>query len=409
MSWFKKRHKDKKKKEQEESAPAVSEETPEGEQEEGPSAPEETAPEPEQEKEPESPSPVDRSGVEGPEPGEEPAQEEPLRKEAATEESEEAEPDQDEPEPDESGENGARKGLFRRFRERLSKTRTGLGGMLENVFSSSAPVDEELLEELEEILITSDLGIEAATALLDKLRQKIKKKNLTQAADLREALKESLLEMFKAPGEEQLPEEGPEVILIVGVNGVGKTTTIGKLAHRYIGQGKKVMLAAGDTFRAAAGEQLEIWAQRVGADIVRHQAGADPSAVIFDALEAALARGCDTVLVDTAGRLHTRVNLMEELKKIRRIMDRKVPGAPHQTILILDATTGQNALSQARIFNEATPLTGLIMTKLDGTAKGGIVASVSNLLDLPVFYVGLGEQMDDLREFDPEAFVQAVL
>ena len=312
-------------------------------------------------------------------------------------------------EPDQEDRDNGKKGLFRRFRERLSKTRSGLGGMLDSVFSSSAPVDEDLLEELEEILITSDLGIEATTALLDKLRKKIRKKNLTQAAELREALKESLLEMFKAPEEYRPPKEGPEVILIVGVNGVGKTTTIGKLAHRHIGQGKKVMLAAGDTFRAAAGEQLEIWAHRVGADIVRHQAGADPSAVIFDALEAALARNCDTVLVDTAGRLHTRVNLMEELKKIRRIMDRKVPGAPHQTILILDATTGQNAISQARIFNESTPLTGLIMTKLDGTAKGGIVAAVSNLLDLPVHYVGLGEQMDDLREFDPLAFVDAVL
>ena len=315
-----------------------------------------------------------------------------------------------EPEPGEPPQENGKKGLFRRFRERLSKTRTGLGGMLENVFSSSGPVDEELLEELEEILITSDLGLEATTNLLDKLRKKIRKNKLSQASELREALKESLLEMFKAPeAEPGRPKTGPEVILIVGVNGVGKTTTIGKLAHRHIQEGKKVMLAAGDTFRAAAGEQLEIWADRVGADIVRHQAGADPSAVIFDALEAALARGCDTVLVDTAGRLHTRVNLMEELKKIRRIMDRKVPGAPHQTLLILDATTGQNALSQARMFNESTPLTGLVMTKLDGTAKGGIVAAVSNLMDLPVFFVGLGEQMDDLKEFDPQAFVEAVI
>lgn len=245
---------------------------------------------------------------------------------------------------------------------------------------------------------------------MTELRKKIRKRNLTDPTQVKAALKDSFLEMLSSsgPGQEEAVQ-GLEVILVVGVNGVGKTTTIGKLAHRGIKEGRKVLLAAGDTFRAAAGEQLEIWAERVGADIVRHKAGADPSAVVFDALDAALARKADLVLVDTAGRLHTKVNLMEELKKIRRVMDRKVPGAPHQTLLVLDATTGQNAISQARLFNEATPLTGLILTKLDGTAKGGIVAAVSNLLGQPVRFVGLGEQMEDLREFDPEAFVEAVL
>ncbi len=398
MSWFNKRRKNKEKIEKEGSAPdkpLEEEDEPDNGFEAGQEGPDLT----EAKDDPEPLAQEEKTG-DSPEPPS------PAADEEMAEPGSGAEADEDSGESPERNKNG----LFRRFREKLTKTRTGFGGMLESVFSGSAPVDEDLLEELEEILITSDLGLEATTALLEKLRKKIRKQKLSQASELREALKESLLEMFSLTQRKQAPaKDGPEVILIVGVNGVGKTTTIGKLAHQFVLDGRKVMLAAGDTFRAAAGEQLEIWAQRVKADIVRHQAGADPSAVIFDALEAALARKCDVVLVDTAGRLHTRVNLMAELKKIRRIMDRKVPGAPHQTILILDATTGQNAISQARIFNEATPLTGLIMTKLDGTAKGGIVAAVSNLLDLPVHYVGLGEQMDDLREFDPRAFVEAVL
>ncbi len=303
-----------------------------------------------------------------------------------------------------------KKGLFGRFRERLAKTRASLSGRLDALFSGGGKVDEDLLEEMEEILITSDLGVEATTELLKKLRKQIKRRNLTDPADLKGALGDSLLELLDVgPAPPAPPAEGPEVILVVGVNGVGKTTTIGKLARRFILEGKKVLLAAGDTFRAAAGEQLEIWAERVGADIVRHQAGADPSAVVFDALEAAQARGVDVVLVDTAGRLHTKVNLMEELKKVRRVMAKKIPEAPHQTLLVLDATTGQNALSQAKLFNEATPLTGLVLTKLDGTAKGGIVAAVAHQLQRPVLFVGLGEQMDDLKPFDPNAFVEAIL
>lgn len=343
------------------------------------------------------------------EPEPEPAEEIEESSEGAPEEAAELD---DEPgeELGEEPQEETREGLFTRFRKKLSKTRTGLKGRIDSVFSGKTVVDEELLEELEEVLITADLGIEAALGILDGLRKKIRKKNLTDPLEIREALKESLLDMLQsADFGVDPPDKIPEVILIVGVNGVGKTTTVGKLARRYILDGKKVLLAAGDTFRAAAGEQLEIWAERTGADIVRHQAGADPSAVVFDALDAALARDVDVVLVDTAGRLHTRVNLMEELKKVRRIMDRKVPGAPHQTLLVLDGTTGQNAISQAKMFNEATPLTGLIITKLDGTAKGGIVIAVSNLINRPVLYVGLGEQMDDLNPFDPEAFVAAVV
>jgi len=313
-------------------------------------------------------------------------------------------------EPEPAGGDQGRRGIFGRFRRGLSKTRQGLKHQIDALFSGRAQVDEDLLEELEELLITADLGIEAATSLLEELRQKIRKGRLTDPDQVKAALKESFLEMLRSVRTgDQEPVQGLEVVLVVGVNGVGKTTTIGKLAHLWIKEGRKVLLAAGDTFRAAAGEQLEIWAERVGADIVRLQPGADPSAVVFDALDAALARKMDLVLVDTAGRLHTKVNLMEELKKIRRVMDRKIPGAPHQTLLVLDATTGQNAISQARLFNEATPLTGLVLTKLDGTAKGGIVAAVSNLIGQPVRYVGLGEQMEDLREFDPEAFVEAVL
>jgi len=312
--------------------------------------------------------------------------------------------------PGNQGDELERKGLLARFQERLAKTRSGLRDRLDNLFSSRTEVDEDLLEELEEILITSDLGLETTDRLLNDLRQQIKKKNLTDPQELKAALKESLLAMIPPAGQESVrPDQGPEVILVVGVNGVGKTTTIAKLARRHIRQGRKVILAAGDTFRAAAGEQLALWADRVGADIVRHQPGADPSAVVFDALEAALARGIDLVLVDTAGRLHTKVNLMEELKKINRVMGRKIPQAPHQTLLVLDATTGQNALAQAKIFNEATPVSGLIMTKLDGTAKGGILVAVAHLLDKPVKYVGLGEQMDDLKPFEAEAFVEAIL
>jgi len=336
-----------------------------------------------------------------PEPAEAPEQE-------AVEAARPAEEVQPEPTPAEARNN--RQGLLARFRERLARTRNSLSGSLDGLLAGRAQVDEALLEDLEEILITSDLGVAASQQLLDGLRRKIKRRNLTGSQELKGVLKESLLELIdvQAPPPAS-PAQGPEVILVVGVNGVGKTTTIGKIAHRRIQAGDKVMLAAGDTFRAAAGEQLEIWAERVGAEIVRHKAGADPSAVVYDALEAALARGIDLVLVDTAGRLQTKVNLMEELKKIKRVMAKLIPEAPHQTLLVLDATTGQNALSQARLFNEATPLTGLILTKLDGTAKGGIVAAVASELKRPVLFVGLGEAMDDLRPFDPEAFVEAIL
>lgn len=323
----------------------------------------------------------------------------------------EEEPDSEEESKDELDQEPAketRKGLFARFREKLAKTRSSISGRLSGLISGKSVIDEELLEELEEILITSDVGVDCTLSLLDDLRRQVRKKKLVDPAQLQDAVKESMLKLLDQPHDHQPPEQGPEVILVVGVNGVGKTTTIGKLAHRLRGEGKKVLLAAGDTFRAAAGEQLEIWAERVGADIVRHQAGSDPSAVVFDALEAAKARDVDVVLVDTAGRLHTKVNLMEQLKKMNRVMQKIVPEAPHQTILVLDATTGQNAMAQAKTFHEAAPLTGLIMTKLDGTAKGGIVIAVAHQIEKPVLFVGLGEQMEDLKPFDPEAFVEAI-
>ena len=329
--------------------------------------------------------------------------------EADSEDEEEPEPE-DEPEekPEKEPENETRKGLFARFREKLAKTRSSISGRLSGLISGKSVIDEELLEELEEILITSDVGVDCTLSLLDDLRRQVRKKKLIDPAQLQDAVKESMLKLLDQRHDHQPPDQGPEVILVVGVNGVGKTTTIGKMAHRLRGEGKKVLLAAGDTFRAAAGEQLEIWAERVGADIVRHQAGSDPSAVVFDALEAAKAREADVVLVDTAGRLHTKVNLMEQLKKMNRVMQKIVPEAPHQTILVLDATTGQNAMAQAKTFHEAAPLTGLIMTKLDGTAKGGIVIAVAHQIEKPVLFVGLGEQMEDLKPFDPEAFVEAI-
>ena len=330
----------------------------------------------------------------------------------ATEDSPAEDQSLDDPLPDPPTEAGeeTRQGLLARFKERLSKTRTALSTRLDSLLAGKTRIDEETLEGLEEILITSDLGVGTAAALLEKLRVRTKKERLTEPEALKSALKDCFLELAAVEAEEPAkPTSGPEVILVVGVNGVGKTTTIGKLAHRYIAGGRKVLLAAGDTFRAAAGEQLTIWAERVGAEIVCHRPGADPSAVVFDALEAAQAREIDVVLVDTAGRLHTKVNLMKELKKIRRVMAGKIPDAPHQTLLVLDATTGQNALSQASLFNEATPLTGFILTKLDGTAKGGIAIAVAHQMNRPVLYVGLGEKMGDLKPFDPEAFVEAIL
>ncbi|MEJ5331035.1 MAG: signal recognition particle-docking protein FtsY [Desulfobaccales bacterium] len=311
------------------------------------------------------------------------------------------------PEPETPAEE-ERRGLFRRFRERLGRTREALSGGLARLFARRKVVDAELLEELEELLITADLGVETTLALMQGLQERLKRRELNDPERLKAALGEAMLGMLAAPAPR--PREArPWVVLVVGVNGVGKTTTIAKLAHRERQAGREPLLIAADTFRAAAAEQLTAWGERLGVEVIRQQAGADPAAVVFDGLTAALARGVDTVFIDTAGRLHTKVNLMEELKKIHRTIGKKVPGAPHETYLVLDATTGQNALSQARLFQEAVGLSGLILTKLDGTAKGGVALAVVHETGLPLRYLGVGEGLDDLKPFDPEAFVAAIL
>jgi fused signal recognition particle receptor len=283
-----------------------------------------------------------------------------------------------------------------------------LAGRVEALLAGTRKIDGDLLDELEEILVTADIGVEAAGALLFKIRGQAARKELKDPAALKAALKKRLAEMVSlAPP--PLPEVSPLVIMVVGINGVGKTTTLAKLAKSYIDQDKKVLLAAGDTFRSAAVEQLAVWAKRLGADLVAQPTGADASAVVFDALGAAKARRADVVLIDTAGRLHTKVNLMEELKKIRRAADKACPGAPHRTILVLDGNTGQNAVRQAQTFNQAVGVDAVIVAKLDGTAKGGAIVSITGELKIPVSHVGLGESLDDLTPFDPEAFAAAIL
>jgi fused signal recognition particle receptor len=301
-----------------------------------------------------------------------------------------------------------RKRRFSRFRERLGRTRKSLAGGLERLFLGRREVDAEVLDELEEMLITADLGVDTTLRLVEVIRDKVERRELSNAQRLKEALR---LEMVQILSGSPAPERTsrPWVILMVGVNGVGKTTTIAKLAHQDRARGLNPLLVAADTFRAAAVEQLEIWGERVGAQVVRQNTGSDPAAVVFDGLDAAQARGVDVVYVDTAGRLHTKVNLMEELKKIHRTVVKKMPGAPHEILLVLDATTGQNALNQARLFHEAVGVTGVVLTKLDGTAKGGMALAVAHETGLPLRYVGVGEGMDDLQPFDPEAFVAAII
>jgi len=301
--------------------------------------------------------------------------------------------------------NQKKTGYFKRLRKRLSRTRNSLSSGFDRAFAGKKIIDAEVLEELEELLITSDIGVQTTMALLERLS----KAKVAEVSEVKQILKDEILSILgsQAP----VPQEAqnkPHVILVVGVNGVGKTTTIGKIAASAKASGKKVLIAAADTFRAAATEQLAIWAQRAEAEFVKHGANADPSAVAFDAVAAASARGCDIVLIDTAGRLHTKTNLMEELKKIKRTVSKQLEGAPHEILLVLDATTGQNALSQAKLFDEALGLTGLALTKLDGTAKGGIVISICSSLNIPLQYIGVGEQIDDLRLFDAEQFIDAL-
>lgn len=299
-------------------------------------------------------------------------------------------------------------GLFDKIKEGLKKTGDAVGRSIDNVFASFVRIDDELLEELEEALILADVGATVAAETVQKVEKSAKLQNVTTAQELRRVLKETLSEMM-LDNEPLRLETKPAVVLIIGVNGVGKTTSIGKLAARYISEGKKVMLSAADTFRAAAADQLEIWATRAGADIVRHGEGADPAAVVFDSISAAKARGSDVIIIDTAGRLHNKANLMNELNKIDRVIDRELPNASRETLLVLDATTGQNAVHQAAEFNKAATLTGIILTKLDGTAKGGIVIAISAGLGVPVKLVGVGEGIDDLVDFDRDAFIEAIL
>ncbi len=297
--------------------------------------------------------------------------------------------------------------LFSRLKRGLSKTREILTTDIDELFGGKKFIDDEMLEELEELLITSDLGVQTTMDLMRKITKQASK--ITSPEQLKDALKEHVLALLESqPEAPPIEKKKPRVVMVVGVNGVGKTTTIGKLAAKATGNGERVLIAAADTFRAAAIEQLAIWAERAGADLVKHKANADPAAVAYDGMEAALARDIDTVFVDTAGRLHTKVNLMEELKKIRRTIAKKIPDAPHEILLVLDATTGQNALSQAKLFNEAMGLSGLALTKLDGTAKGGIVISICQSMHIPLQYIGVGEGLDDLQEFEPDKFANAL-
>jgi fused signal recognition particle receptor len=296
-----------------------------------------------------------------------------------------------------------------RLRERLRKTRERFSSRLDRLMAGRKHLDVDILDELEEILITSDLGVRTSQRLLQHVTEEIKRKELGNAETLRERLREdirSLLSLDAQPWD--FERNRPFVIMAVGVNGVGKTTTVGKLAHRLKQEGHSVMLVAADTFRAAAVEQLILWGERAQVPVIHQKSGSDPSAVAFDAIEAAVARGIDVVLLDTAGRMHTRTNLMEELKKIQRVIAKKLPGAPHEILLVLDATTGQNALSQARQFKEGVGVTGLVLTKLDGTAKGGIVTAICEETGAPVRFIGIGEDVEDLRPFDPEEFSRAL-
>ncbi len=299
-------------------------------------------------------------------------------------------------------------GLFDKIKQGLQKTSDAVNRSLDNVFAAFVKIDADLLEELEEALILSDVGAETSARIVAEVEKRAKLRKITTAPELRNLLREVLTDNML--DNQPLDVSGkPAVILVIGVNGVGKTTSIGKLAARYVSEGKKVMLSAADTFRAAAADQLEIWAKRAGADIVRHGEGADPAAVVFDSISAAKARGSDVIIVDTAGRLHNKANLMNELAKIDRVISRELPDASRETLLVLDATTGQNAVHQAEEFNKAAHLTGIILTKLDGTAKGGIVIAISAGLGVPVKLVGVGEGIDDLIDFDRASFLEALL
>ena len=298
-------------------------------------------------------------------------------------------------------------GIFDKIREGLKKTRDNISGQITQMVNSFTKIDEELFEELEELLVMGDVGMNTAQYICDQLRKKIKEKGITDPSLIMGELKAIVSEMLQGDNELHTVTK-PSIILVIGVNGVGKTTTIGKLASRLKGEGKSVILGAADTFRAAAIEQLEVWADRAGVPLIKHQEGADPAAVVFDTIAAAKARGCDVIICDTAGRLHNKKNLMDELGKISRVIDRELPGCDRETLLVLDAATGQNAVNQAREFQSAAGITGIVLTKLDGTPKGGVVLPIMQDLGLPVKFIGVGEQVDDLQPFDPDAFANAL-
>ena len=299
--------------------------------------------------------------------------------------------------------------LFDKLRQSLSKTKDSISTKIESVVKSFKKIDEELFEELEEVLITADIGVNTSLEIIDRLREIAKEKKLTESQELYAELSNILVEILDGEDDSVKLEGKPAVIMVIGVNGVGKTTSIGKIANLYIKQGKKVILVAADTFRAGAIEQLDVWANRVGAEIVKQQEGSDPAAVVYDGINAARNRKADVLLCDTAGRLHNKKNLMDELRKIYKILDRELPGSSKEILLVLDATTGQNAVQQAKLFKEVADITGIVLTKLDGTAKGGIVFAIKNEYYIPVKFVGVGESADDIMEFDAREFVRAIV
>ncbi len=300
-------------------------------------------------------------------------------------------------------------GFFDKLKRGLNKTRENLTNKIEKLIIGYADIDDEFLDELEETLIMSDVGVKTTERLMEAVRKGIKKKEINSPEELKPFLAKEIAEILsKGTDATRMAAKGPTVLLVIGVNGAGKTTTIGKLSAYYKGQGKSVMLAAADTFRAAAIDQLEVWGKRTGATVIKHEEGSDPAAVAFDAVKAATARKIDILIIDTAGRLQTKSNLMEELKKINRVIGREIPGAPHETLLVLDATTGQNAISQAELFTKAAPISGVVLTKLDGTAKGGVVIGIKSELSMPVKWIGVGEGVEDLRPFVAEDFAKAL-
>ena len=300
-------------------------------------------------------------------------------------------------------------GFFDRLKQGLARTRESFTAKIEKVIMGYADIDENLLDDLEEILIMADVGMTTTQTLMKEVRSGIRKRDIKTPEDLKPFLAKKITEILVAGGAGvRMAANGPTVLLMTGVNGAGKTTTIGKLSAFYGYYGKKVMVAAADTFRAAAIDQLEIWGKRTGADVIRHEEGSDPAAVVYDAVKAAKARGSDLLLVDTAGRLQTKSNLMAELEKMNRVIAREIPGAPHETLLVLDATTGQNAVSQAKLFTKSAPVTGIVLTKLDGTAKGGMIIGIKEQLNIPVKWVGVGERLDDLRPFNAKEFADAL-